>query len=159
MLAEALQAIAAWPVAAALRGSAVAYPLVNAAHIFSIALVVGSIVTLDLKVLGLFAKVPLGALAEPLSRVAAAGVVLAVASGFLLFTVRPVAYAENPAFLAKIALAALGILNALLLRSSRHWRAARDGTALHGSVKVAAALSIAIWAAAVLAGRWIGFLQ
>src|SRR5688572_28082738 len=103
-LAEWLQALAASPAAALFRSSTVAYATLNAAHILAIALLVGSIATLDIRVLGLFRHVPITALAEPLSRVAAFGVLLAVATGFLLFSVRPLAYAQNPAFLAKISL-------------------------------------------------------
>ena len=54
---------------------------------------------------------------------------------------------------------ALGILNALALRFNRHWRIAAEEGPVHGSVRAMAALSLAIWAGAVLAGRWIGFLQ
>ena len=108
-LAAWLEALAATPVAALLRTSTVAYATLNAAHIFSIGLVVGSIATLDLRVLGLFRGVPLGALASPLSRIAAAGLLLAVTTGFFLFSVRPLTYAQNPAFLTKISLVALGV--------------------------------------------------
>jgi hypothetical protein len=159
VLGNALQALAAWPVAAFLRESTVAYASLNAAHIFSIGLVVGAIVSLDLRVIGLFRAVPLRLLAEPLSRVAAVGILLAATSGVLLFSVRPLAYAENPAFLTKLALVAIGIINALALRANPHWRAALDGAPLHLSVRLAALLSLALWAGAVLAGRWIGFLQ
>jgi hypothetical protein len=158
-LAEALEALSAWPVAELLRSSTWAYAALNAAHIFSIGLVVGAIVTLDLRVLGIFPTYPLGMLATPLSRVAAAGVLLAAATGFLLFSVRPLTYAANLAFLAKITLVALGIANALLLRANRHWRIAREGGFVHGSVRLGALGSVLIWAGAVLAGRWIGFLQ
>ena len=158
-LTELLQALATTPVAVFFRDSTAAYASLNAAHIFSFALVIGSIATLDLKLLGLFRSAPLGALARPLSRVAATGLVLAVATGFLLFSVRPLAYADNPAFLTKISLVALGVLNALALRFNRHWRLAAEGGAVHGSVRLTALLSLAIWAGAVLAGRWIGFLQ
>jgi hypothetical protein len=106
LLADALQALSAWPVAAYLRESTVAYATLNAAHIFSIGLLIGSIATLDMRVLGLFRGVPLDALAAPLSRVATLGVAMALATGFLLFSVRPIAYANNPAFLAKISLVA-----------------------------------------------------
>jgi hypothetical protein len=156
---EWLAAIAVWPVSTFLRDTTVAYAAVNAAHIFSIGLLVGAIITLDLRVLGLFRDVPVGHLAGPLSRVAAAGVGLAVATGFLLFSVRPAAYAANPAFLTKLSLLALGILNALVLRANRGWRAAVAGHPARGSVKAAALLSLLIWIGAVLAGRWIGFLQ
>jgi hypothetical protein len=158
-LAEALGALSGWPVAAFLRESTIAYAALNAAHIFAIGLVVGSIATLDLRILGLFRQASFAVLAGPLSRVAAAGVLLAIATGFLLFSVRPNAYAQNPAFLAKISLVALGIVNALLLRANRHWPPAGGGARPHLSVRLAALFSLLIWAAAVLAGRWIGFLQ
>jgi len=158
-LTELLQALAATPVAAFFRGSTAGYAALNAAHIFSLALVVGSIATLDLKLLGLFRSAPLWVLARPLARTAATGIVLALATGFLLFSVRPLTYLSNPAFLTKISLVALGILNALALRFNRHWRIAAEEGPVHGSVRAMAALSLAIWAGAVLAGRWIGFLQ
>jgi hypothetical protein len=158
-LAEALQALAAWPVAGYLRGSTAAYAAVNAAHIFSLALVVGAIAALDLRMLGLFRTFPLGALAVPLSRVAATGVALSIATGILLFAVRPVAYAVNPAFLIKLALVAVGVANALALRFNRHWAAAVDGASIHASIRAAAMFSLLVWAGAILAGRWIGFLQ
>ena len=158
-LAEGLGALSAWPVAAFLRESTVTYAALNAAHIFAIGLVVGSIATLDLRVLGLFRQAPFAALAGPLSRVAATGVLLAIVTGVLLFSVRPIAYAQNPAFLAKVSLVALGILNALLLRANRHWPPPGGGARPHTSVRFAALISLLIWAGAVLAGRWIGFLQ
>ena len=158
-LADWLQALAAWPVAGFFRDSTIAYATLNAAHIFSIGLLVGSIATLDLKVLGLFRHVPLGAIASPLARVAATGVLLAATTGFLLFSVRPLTYAQNPAFLIKISLVALGIGNAVLLRTKRNWVDAIEGEPIADSVRAAAFGSLLIWAAAVLAGRWIGFLQ
>jgi hypothetical protein len=158
-LADLLQALAATAPAALFRTSTAAYATLNAAHIFSIGLLVGSVATLDLRLLGLFRAFPLAALAPPLSRMAAAGVLLAATTGFLLFSVRPVTYAENPAFLLKIALVALGVTNALVLRNTRGWRDAIDGGFVPRSVRVSAAISLLIWAWAVLAGRWIGFLE
>ena len=158
-LAEWLQALTASPVAGFFRDSTIAYATLNAAHIFSIALLVGSIVTLDLRVLGLFRRFELGEMAPPLVRVAATGVFFAVTTGFLLFSVRPLAYAQNPAFLIKISLVALGIGNALLLRTKRDWLDAAAGDPVADSVRAAAFGSLLIWMAAVLAGRWIGFLQ
>lgn len=158
-LTEWLEALAELPISAFLSESTIAYATLNAAHILFIGLLVGSIATLDLRVLGLFRAVPLDALAAPLSRVASAGVLLAIATGLLLFSVRPVAYASNPAFLIKIGLAALGIANAIALRANPNWRVAREGGRMHASIRAGALLSLLIWAGAVLAGRWIGFLQ
>jgi hypothetical protein len=156
---EALQALSDWPVAALLRRSAILYPLVNAAHILCFALLVGAIATLDLRLLGLFRRHPLAHLGPPLRRVAALGLGLAAVTGALLFTTRPLAYAENPAFLAKLGLIGLGLLNIVLLHGNRHWRRAVEGGAVHPSVRVAALASLLVWVCAVIAGRWIGFLQ
>jgi hypothetical protein len=158
-LANWLQALSAWPVAAFLREATFAYASVNAAHILAICLVVGPIATLDLRVLGLFRNVPLSALARPLTGVAATGVLLAMVTGFLLFSVRPAAYIENPAFLTKLALVAVGIANAFVLRANPDWRIARQDGPLSTSVRLGAFASLLNWCAAVLAGRWIGFLQ
>lgn len=154
-----LEALAEWPVAVALRQSALAYPLVSAAHIASIGLLLGAIVTLDLRLLGVFRSHPVGHLAPPLVRVAAIGLVAAMATGLLLFTTRPVAYVQNPAFLAKLALVGLAIPNALALRLHPWWRLGDCQGEAPALVRAAALLSLLAWVAAVVAGRWIGFLQ
>lgn len=146
------------PLAAALRGSVVAYPLVNAAHIAALGLLIGAIVTLDLRLLGVFARYPAASLAPPLSAVAAAGLTGAVATGGLLFLVRPAEYLANPAFLLKLALVAAGIGNALAIRFSGDWRCVLAGGSVSLGLRLGAALSILIWLGAVVAGRWIGFV-
>jgi hypothetical protein len=154
-----LDALAAWPVAAALRDSAVAYPIINAAHIISIGLLLGAIVTLDLRLLGAFRSHPLAHLAPPLVRVAATGLAGAAMTGLLLFSTRPGAYAENPAFLAKLALVGCGLMNALVLRLNPKWMEISRDARMPLSVQVQALVSLLTWIAAVIAGRWIGFLQ
>lgn len=154
-----LEALAAWPVAAALRGSAVLYPLVNAAHILGIGLLIGAIAILDARLLGAFRAVPLAAVAPMLVRVAGTGLALAAATGFLLFTTRPATYAQNPAFLLKLGLIGLGLANVLLLRRGEGWRAVLAGAAPGPTVRAAALASLLLWIGAIFAGRWIGFLQ
>ena len=154
-----LDALASWPVAAALRGSAIAYPLVNAAHIASVGLLLGAIVTLDLRLLGAFRSHPLAHLAPPLIRVAAAGFIGAAVTGVLLFSTRPVAYLENPAFLAKLALIGLGVLNAIILRLNPRWSDVTGSERIAASVRAAAFASLLVWLGVVVAGRWIGFMQ
>ncbi|HEY8611003.1 MAG TPA: DUF2214 domain-containing protein [Roseomonas sp.] len=156
---DLLAAFSGWSVAAALRRSAVLYPLVNAAHILGIGVLVGSIFTLDARVLGAFGRVPLSALGPPLVRMAGIGLAAAAATGFLLFSVRPAAYAANPAFLVKLGLIVLGLLNVLALHLGSGWRRALAGGDMAAPVRVAAALSLMVWTSAVLAGRWIGFTE
>jgi hypothetical protein len=159
LLADWLQALAAWPVAAFFRASTIGYATLNAVHILSIGLIVGAIAALDLRMLGIFRSIPLRWLALPLVRVSATGVAAAITSGFLLFSVRPTAYVQNPAFLIKVTLVALGVTNALALRASGSWRTACQGGPIGWPVRLGAIVSLAIWFAAVMAGRWIGFLQ
>ncbi|MCF3638502.1 DUF2214 domain-containing protein [Rhizobium sp. TRM95111] len=155
---DALGLLAATPVAAALKASATLYLLVNAAHILSIGLVVGAVVPMDLRLMGFFGHLPAAMLGPFLARAAAAGVVLAIVTGFCLFSVRPQHYAANPAFLVKMALLALGIANALTLRRSAAWRAMATAGRLAPSLRLRAGVSLVIWISAVLAGRWIAFV-
>lgn len=142
-----------------LRHSTIAYPLLNALHICSFALLFGAIATLDLRILGVLSAPPVGALAGPLSTTAAFGLAMAIATGALLLSVRPQAYLENPAFLLKLVLVAAGLFNALALRFRASWKQTLSGAPASAGTKVAAGMSLLLWIGAILAGRWIGFLQ
>ncbi|CAD7028428.1 hypothetical protein REJC140_02625 [Pseudorhizobium endolithicum] len=144
--------------ARALVTSPVLYPLVSAAHIMAIGLLFGGIIALDMRMLGLGSAVPLPAAARYLSRIAGIGLLLAVLTGFCLFCVRPLEYAGNPAFLAKLALVALGLLNILAVHLSAGWRQLLAGGTPQAATRIGATISILIWTGAIIAGRWIGFL-
>ncbi len=158
MFAEWLARLEAWQVAETLRTSIYIYPLVNAAHIFGIALIVGAILPTDLRLLGLFRRIPLVGFLSVMTGFAACGVVIAAVSGFLLFTVQPRDYVANPAFLTKIVLVGAAILNALILRLAHAWRVAATGQEPDAFVRISALLSLILWPAALVAGRWIGYL-
>ncbi|ARO29177.1 hypothetical protein NXC14_CH01186 [Rhizobium sp. NXC14] len=155
---DALEWLSATALAVALRRSALLYMFVNAAHILSIGLLVGAILPLDLRLGGLFQKVPVEILAPFLSRAAGIGLAAALLTGFCLFSVRAVEYAANPAFLAKVGLIAFALLNVLAVHAGQGWRTAITAGILSPAVRVSAALSAATWIAALVAGRWIGFL-
>ncbi|WP_159711146.1 DUF6644 family protein [Geminicoccus flavidas] len=150
--------IGSWPGAVLLQNSGTAYLFVNAAHILGIGLILGAILPLDLRLLGLFRQAPLAVLGPFLSRTAATGVALAILTGLWLFTVEPSRYLGNAAFLAKLALLALALGSVLLQHRNRHYRAALAGAPLHGSVRLLATVSGLAWLSALVAGRWIGFL-
>lgn len=131
-----------------LRRSWWAYPLVNIVHVLGIASLFGSILVLDLKSLGLFRRVPRDALERPAVTVAAAGLAVALVSGFLLFTARASEYAAMTVFLAKVAFVVLGTVNAVAMRATG-WDARVPA--------LAAAVSLAAWTGAIVAGRLIGY--
>ncbi|MEH6386640.1 DUF6644 family protein [Pseudomonas profundi] len=151
-------AVSELPPAAWIRHSGTAYLLVNAAHILSLAYLVGNILTLDLRLLGIFRAVPLGAIGPMLSRSAACGLLLAMFTGAWLFSVDPFAYLDNPAFLTKLCLVLLGVVNAVWLHRRDRWRAALAVGEAGPVVRLHAVASISLWLGVVVAGRWIGFI-
>jgi len=151
-------AILTAPVGQALIRWPTLYIFANASHILSLAMLIGASVLLDLRLLGGLARLPLAETAVTLSRVAAQALGATILTGALLFTVRPLEYVENTAFLIKIGLVFLGTMNALAVRASRPWAALIAGASPAPALRLAASASLAIWLAAMLAGRWIGFL-
>lgn len=153
-----LQAISGWPGAALLQEYWVAYLVVNAAHILGIGLLLGAILPLDVLLLRSTRGQDLPTLGPFLVRAAATGTGIAVTTGLWLFSVKPVEYAENPAFLFKATLLVLAICNIALQHRGEHFDAAlRSG---HPSVRVRtlAATSAILWLSVLIAGRWIGFV-
>lgn len=157
-MSSIVEIIASWPGAVLLRRSSLAYLLLNAAHILGIALLLGPILALDARLLGAFRTVPLATIGPFLSGAAKVGIGLAIVTGLTLFSVRPQDYVDNPAFLAKLALLALAIVNAVTLDRSQAWRVAIAGNANAARLKMQAAASMMLWLAVLVAGRWIGFV-
>lgn len=153
-----VESIGAWPGAVALRDSGTAYLFVNAAHILGVGLLVGAILPLDLRLLGLFRPVPLAVLAPFLSRAAAAGAVLAIATGLWLFSVKPGEYLANEAFLWKAGLLVLALANVALQHANRGYARILAGGEPGPTVRLVAGGSILLWLAVLVAGRWIGFV-
>ena len=62
-------------------------------------------------------------------------------TGLWLFTVKPREYLENEAFLWKMALLALALVNIAVQHRNHHYRLALDGGAVHLSVRLVAGCS------------------
>jgi hypothetical protein len=153
-----LSALEASALGEGLRESQYAYPLVNAAHIMALAAVFGSILALDLRLIGLWQAVPIAPLARVLPRISAVGLALAIITGFALFSVQPFDYLANPVFPIKLALIAFAAANALLLHRTPGWRQVLDGARMAPPrVRIAAMLSLLGWTGAILAGRLLAF--
>jgi hypothetical protein len=160
MIEQWAAALEATDLAAALRNSVWTYPLVNAAHLLGVALLVGSIVPLDLRLLGVWRSVPLASLAGVLRRIAGAGLVLAMIFGSLLFITRASEYIASNLFISKMVVVAVGTANALALRVT--WPAGvAEITSTGGRTpprfQFAAGVSLAAWLAALTLGRLIGY--
>jgi hypothetical protein len=149
-----LEAIGSWPGAVWLQQSGTAYLFVNAAHILGIGILLGGILPLDLRLMGLFGRYPLEVLGPFLTRSAATGLGLALFSGAWLFSVKPEEYLANNAFRWKVALLVLALSNVALQHRGTRLREWRPTPA----TRIAAGLSLGLWLGVLIAGRWIGFL-
>jgi hypothetical protein len=160
MIEEWPAALEATPLATALRGSVWVYPLVNAAHILGVALLVGSIVPLDLRLLGVWRSVPLTPLWGVLTRTAGAGLILAMIFGALLFITRASEYTASNLFISKMAVVALGTANALALRVLPQTQVS-EITSTKGKppalLRLAGGISLVTWLTALTLGRLIGY--
>lgn len=141
-----LAAVEASPPGQWMRGAGVwSYAIANVAHILGIATLFGSVLALDLRMLGAWPSLPLRqveAIAVPLS---IAGFVLAAATGVLMLTVNATEYLDNPFLLIKFSAIGLALLNALL------------GRRLRVPLRVIGAISLVCWLTAISAGRMLGY--
>ncbi|MEO7549299.1 MAG: hypothetical protein ABIT82_12805, partial [Ramlibacter sp.] len=80
---------------AALRSLSWAYPMLEVVHITGIALLLGNLVLLELRVFGRGAAIPLEPLARLSLGVAGTGFALAAASGLMMFSTNPAELLAN----------------------------------------------------------------
>ena len=159
-LQPVFDALSATPLSRFVRESEWAFPAIESAHVVAIALVVGMITIVDLRLLGLAsaraAYTDISAAVLPWTWGA---FTLAALSGTLMFISQPGAYWENLAFRMKIGLLFFAGANVLFF----HLVTCRDVSRWnHESsaplpARLAAMLSLALWIAVVFLGRWIGF--
>lgn len=160
MVDEWLTALQGLELARALHDSVWAYPLVNAGHVLGIALLVGSVIPLDLRLLGVWQSVALLPLWRVLTTVAGVGLAVAIVCGALLFITRATEYAASEFFLAKMIVVTFGIINAAAL-SFVVPRCSVLGEnppqRFPRRIRVAAGISLAAWLAALILGRLGGY--
>lgn len=145
-------------VARSLRGGGPwLYPLVNLAHVLGIAVLVGAIVVLDLRLIGVWPDMPVATLARATVPVAGAGLAVAFVTGPALLTVRATEYAENPFLWAKFGAVAVALANLGALHGSAAWRSGDDRGGSRRRLALAGAVSLAAWFGAASAGRMIAY--
>ena len=141
-----------------MRESAVLYPLANIAHILGLILFAGSILLLDLRLLGLARSLPAAAAARALSPTLFVGFFMMVASGVLLFSADARPLWANPVMQIKAALIAFGIANALVFRALWNRRLPDWDDTAPGVARLQAALSLIAWLGVAVCGRFAGYV-
>jgi hypothetical protein len=138
----------------AARSTGWLYPLANLVHVLGAALVVGAIATFDIQVLRGPREAPI--VSHTAIPVAIVGLVFQAASGIVLLSAEASTVVRNPAFQFKMAILVFALANVALFRW-RFGRALKTGAPLDGA-QTLAAVSLASWVLALLAGRSIAYL-
>lgn len=140
--------------ARALKFSVYGYSLTNTAHVLGIAMLVGAILPLDLRLMGLFRSIDREQAVRLLAPFACLGLVIAVMAGAAMFSVRAPHYVQSSFLGYKLILVTTGATLALILhlRAGLWLTGASDRrVALHG------AASMICWLGALVSGRMIAY--
>ena len=145
--------------AATVRESVWAYPIVETVHILGFVILVGSAAMFDLRLLGASRRLPVSATARHLLTSSRASLLVVVPSGLLLFMSNATALSINPAFRLKLVLLAAAGLNAYIFhrwpfKTVKVWNRKVRAPA---AAKISAVISLLLWAGVITCGRFIAY--
>lgn len=149
-----------WPVSQGIRMSSWMFPAFESVHVIAITLVVGSVMIVDLRVLGLTSTHRrVSQVSEEILPWTWAMFLIAVISGAFMFAAKAHTYASNFNFQVKMVLMGLAGLNMLVFhffsyKSVPRWDL---GQAAPVAARIGCGLSLSFWVLIVVMGRWIGF--
>ncbi len=143
----------------AMRQSLWLYPIVEIVHLTGIALLVGSIAMLDLRLLGISNSLPVRRLASHTLPFTAASFLLIVPSGLAMFVAHASDFINSPVFVLKICLILAAGVNAAVFhagvfRSAADWDVNR---APPQAARRSAALSLLLWVSVLACGRLLAY--
>lgn len=156
---QALTRLQDLPFPTQIRESDWLFPTIETVHVFALVLVVGTIMTVDLRLLGFANK------ERPFSQVAAemlpwtwAAFGVAALAGILMFSSKALTYYGNIPFRLKMVCLLLAAINMVMFHwlGTRHLEAWDRGRPPRAA-KLAGGASLLLWTTIVAAGRWIGF--
>lgn len=154
-----LESIFIWmeetPLGLAVRDSVWAFATIEAVHLLGLALLGGSLILVDLRLLGLgLTSQPIPRLARHARRWLLLALAIMVATGVpLLFSEAIKAY-YNTAFWVKITTLPFALLWTFTVRQRV---AHREGVEVSALTRAVALVSLGLWVTVAAGGRWIGF--
>jgi hypothetical protein len=155
-----LRAVETLPLAVTIRESPWLFPTIETIHVFALAIVVGTIARLDVRLLGFRSRDrDVGDLARESLPWTWAFFAFAAISGALMFAARAMTYGHSLAFQIKLAVLALAAVNMAIFHLTIYRTVATWGTDATPPVaaRLTGGLSLLFWITIVVAGRWIGF--
>ena len=136
---------------AALQSNPWAYPALETLHILGIALLLGNLVALEIRVWGGIAALPVAPLARLSLGLALAGFALAAASGLLMFATQAADLLAQRNFLVKMGLLTLAGCNAAWFHGRGSLRK------LDLTARLQMLVSTALWLGVLICGRWLAY--
>jgi hypothetical protein len=150
---EAFEWMERSPVGAFMRGSRIVFPIVESLHLIGLALFVGTLLLIDLGLLGVAMR------RQPIQQVAAAlapwtwtGFTLLLLTGPLMFTAQAAKWHDNPVFWIKMLLLMIATIFQL---SVRHKISSQ--LLLPASAKLIGAVSLVLWVSTALLAKMMEF--
>ncbi len=143
-----------------IRDSLLLFPLLEAIHVIGLALVFGTIIVIDLRLLGIASSErPFHKVAADILKWTWAAFALTALTGALMFLTNATVYYNNFYFQMKMLLLLLSAVNMLAFeltarRTVSQWDSARSAPPAGKRVALA---SLLIWLGVIFAGRMIGF--
>ncbi len=153
-----LQWIESTDLSTAIREGGLPYPIIGGVHLLSIALFGGMLLATDLRLLGWAMRRRLVSdvmsQLQPWKRL---GFVIVVGSGLLLAWAEPLKLYRSPSFWVKMIFFALVGVHALVFRAGVYRHPEKLDAGITPQAKLAAVLSLVLWAGLVVCGRLIAF--
>ncbi|HJN96083.1 MAG: hypothetical protein CMQ15_09280 [Gammaproteobacteria bacterium] len=149
-----------WPISWEIGGTWL-FPFLESIHVIAATMVVGFILWVDLRLLGLAAtRYPITTLNRELVPWTWGAFAIAASTGLGMFITRAASHVLNPAFQSKMVLLALAGINMAyfhfrVYRNIEQWDSVATTPA---RLKIAGSLSLFLWAGVMLAGRWVGHI-
>ena len=146
----------------ALRGSAYVYPIVMSLHMVGIAMFGGMVLMTDMRLLGWgMRKRSIADVVDQFRVPKRCGLLLTVTCGILMFGSKAEEYYYNTFFRIKLILLGLVLLQELVFYRSVYANPAAldQAPTIPASAKLAAVLSIVLWASIACCGRGIGYIE
>jgi len=153
-----LEWIQSTDVSVAIREGGLPYPIIGGVHLLTIALFGGMLLATDLRLLGwAIQRRPVSDVLSQLQPWKRLGFAVVVATGLLLAWAEPVRLYRSPSFWVKMAFFALVGVHALVFRAGVYRHPERLDAGITRHAKLAAALSLLLWAGLIVSGRLIAF--
>ncbi len=138
----------------AIRASKWLFPVIESFHLLALVVIGGSVLVVDMRLLGLGLRdLPVARVASEAQRWFAGSLIIMLVSGVLLFLSEATKCYYSPAFRVKMTSLLLAILFTFFIRR----RVAGSDRPSPFTSKLVALVSLALWSAVGIGGRWIGF--